>query len=393
MKIALLFPGCHRQGGVERIVYECARFLSLNGHEVNVVASTWEKDLTTKISYTRVELLEIPGFLSGLSYYSRCSSILKKVDYDVLATHGCVCPTGGVHWVQSVHRAWLEQCARHRKPFSRKWLFQKSNPLHPILLKLEDRHFKQRRYTKLIATTARVKEDLNRFYNVPAEDVVIIPNGFAPQEFNPERRRMLRSPMRSKLGLRDDEVALLFAANELDRKGYATVLRSLQILDRRDIKVLVVGRPEIEDVMSLAQRAGVARSIIACGHSGNIAEFHAAADIFVLPTQYEAFCLAILEALGSGIPVITTSVPGARDAIVAGVNGFTINNPNDGEELAACISSLMDADRRLRFSEAAPATVNHYQWPVVLKMYEQLLLQNRMADRSGMRLIADSVGV
>ena len=52
----------------------------------------------------------------------------------VLNTHGCICPTGGVHWVQSVHRARLDRSRSFRRPWSLGRIQQRLNPLHPVLL-------------------------------------------------------------------------------------------------------------------------------------------------------------------------------------------------------------------------------------------------------------------
>lgn len=316
-----------------------------------------------------------PGFLRGASYFRECTRQLSGAEFDVLNTHGSVCPTGGVHWVQSLHRAWLDRSRQFRSAFSTARLRQRLNPLHPVLLRLEAEHFVRRRYRKVIATTEDVKSDLGHYYGVPPEDVVVIPNGFSPTEFNPQRRIERRGAMRTKLGLRPDEVALLFVANELDRKGYDTILAAMRQLNRRDLRLLHVGRPDPRDVMRRADALGVADRVTACGPTSDVAAYHAAADLFVLPTQYEAFCLAILESLGSGLPVITADVPGARDAIVPGVNGSLICDPGSGEELAAVLRPLMDESVRRKLADAAPSTVAKYQWPRVLQAYEAVLCQ------------------
>ena len=129
--------------------------------------------------------------------------------------------------------------------------------------------------------------------------------------------------------------------------------------------------------MQQAEAHGLAGQVIAAGSTTDVAAFHAAADVFVLPTQYEAFCLAILEALGSGLPVITSDLPGARDAIQSGVNGLLLEDPLNGEELAAAVQRLTEAVARERLSKAAPESVRQYQWPVVLGAYERVLESSR----------------
>ena len=109
MNVALCFPGCHRRGGVERIVFECARFLSTRGHSVDVFANEWETDPTCAMNYRPVPMRKHPGFLSGKSFFANASEMIDASKYDVLNTHGCICPFGGVQWVQSVHLAWIER--------------------------------------------------------------------------------------------------------------------------------------------------------------------------------------------------------------------------------------------------------------------------------------------
>jgi UDP-glucose:(heptosyl)LPS alpha-1,3-glucosyltransferase len=179
--------------------------------------------------------------------------------------------------------------------------------------------------------------------------------------------------MRRQLGLQPDQIALLFVANELERKGYRTILGALRRLGRRDLRLVVVGRPPAKQIMQLAAAHGVADLVIAAGPTAAVADFHAAADLFVLPTQYEAFCLAILESLGSGLPVVTSSVPGAADAIQPGVNGELVRDPNNDEELAAVLSAMLDHDTLAAYSARTPQTAVEYQWPRVLIRYEQVL--------------------
>lgn len=72
---------------------------------------------------------------------------------------------------------------------------------------------------------------------------------------------------------------------------------------------------------------------------------------------------------------MTSNVPGARDAIVTGKNGLLINEPQSDKELAEAIEPLLDKTRRDSLSAAAPGSVARYQWSVVLRQYEAVLLE------------------
>jgi UDP-glucose:(heptosyl)LPS alpha-1,3-glucosyltransferase len=381
MKIALSFPGCHRRGGVERVMFECANFLVARGHDVHVFAVDWEQ--APGVSYHKVMVPKGPVFTFGKRYKDACTKMLRGEHFHVLNTHGAVCPTGGVQWVQSVHHAWLDAAKTFRSPMSMASWKQRLNPIHSILLRLEKEHFRQGNYLRLIATTPCVREDLKRYFGVPEKDVEIIPNGFSPSEFNPEKRGSRRAEMRKKLGLEDHDFVLLLVANELPRKGYPTILAAMRRLANRQIKLIVIGRPSVKEVNALASAAELQSQVLALGPCADVAAMHAAADLFVLPTQYEAFCLAILESLGSGLPVITSGVPGARDAIRPGLNGYIVEDPKDADGLANTIRPLLDRGRIAALSATTPGTVEQYQWPKVLEKYEAVLVKVGGAGAGG----------
>lgn len=377
LDILLAFPECHKRGGVERIMYECAEFLATRNHNVQVLANEVDDNLLRYTNLTKhdTQAKKTLWFLSGLRYYLAATRQASKLDFDVMNTHGCVAPVGGVPWVQSVHRAWLD-VSRGLRPNPVQRFRQRINPLHPILLMLEREHFAKRQYRKVIVTTSDVRSDLQRLYSVPDSDVEIVPNGFNPIEFNLENRIHNRSRMRHKLGFTDRQFVLLFAANELERKGFYTLLRSLSRLRDADVVALVVGRYDSVEAKRAVDEHNICDKILLCGSTSDIAQYHAAADAFILPTKYEAFCLAILEALGSGLPVVTTEVPGAYNAIVENVNGLLVRNPEDDVQLASKILTLLGSYRDLFLPSTITNTVEQYQWPTVLQRYEQILIEN-----------------
>src|ERR1043166_787872 len=118
MHIALSFPGIHRKGGVERVAFECARYLLERNHHVHAFAQEWETIDHPNITWHKINSPLKPTFLRGKRYFAACTQDPKNHNFDVLNVHGCVCPVGVVHWVQSVHAAWLERAKTMRSPFS-----------------------------------------------------------------------------------------------------------------------------------------------------------------------------------------------------------------------------------------------------------------------------------
>ena len=393
LRIALAFPGCHRRGGVERILFECAHYLQSRGHQTTVFANEWENETPSNAGVAsgafesafpfqtvQVQARRRPDFLYGKSFFDESSRRLKPNQFDALSTFGCVAPLGGVPWVQSVHAAWIERSQSLRGPFSwAKWR-QKINPLHPVLLKLERLHFAGKaanggpNYRKVIALTPEVSSDLQRIYGVPENDIVVIPNGFAPPEFSVPRAQSLREEMRRELGFQDDDRVLVFVANEAERKGLEPLLLALKILDDPKIKLLVVGRIPASTWQPVSEKMGLTSQVTFTGPSGDVGKYYAASDIFVLPTQYEPWGLVIVEAMACGLPVVTSRCAGAAEAVQEGKTGYLLRDPQDAEEIAGNLRHLLEG--RHIAAQAIADSVQNYAWPRVLQRYEKVLLQN-----------------
>ena len=378
MKIALSFPGCHRRGGVERVMVECANFLAARGHSVSVIASDFDPAVLAagieKIpvnAHSRVPLLRLRRFAA------RSPAALAQMNPApaVHAAFGVISPPGGVFWVPSVHKSWIEISQRERnlKGRMKQWV----NPIHPYLLAREKWYFQGRRYSRLIALTQQVKDDLMRFYSVPAADVDILPNGYSPTEFNVGRRNAERQKVRSELGYSGSDRVVIFVANELERKGFGPLIRAMVQLNDKSLRLLVVGRVAPGGYAAEMRQLGIADRVKFTGPSSDVGRYYAASDVFALPTTYEAWGLVIVEAMACGLPVLTSRLAGAAITVREGQTGELLDNPRDVDEIAMKLRKIL-AMAAVGTGGADPAevaaTVEQYQWPKVLERYEQILI-------------------
>jgi len=88
--------------------------------------------------------------------------------------------------------------------------------------------------------------------------------------------------------------------------------------------------------MEQSQRLGLDRRVFFLGAQPDVRPFYAAADAFVLPTLYDPFPNAALEALACGLPLITSTTCGAQELVRPGVNGFVC----DALDVAALTAHL-----------------------------------------------------
>ena len=370
MRIALTYPHVNLVAGMERVVVESANHLTRAGHDVTVYATRWADVLEPEVRRHHVPTRPRPDALHVLQYSRRAGRALAVASprNDVHASFTALSPPGGVYWTPSVHRAAYDE-ALARRSGSQRWVMR-VNPFHLVRLQAERATFRPGGCALVLALTPDVKADVMRFYGVPAADIEVLPLPFDPAKFNAGRRAELRERARTALGYGERDRVVAFIANELERKGFDTLLEALARLEP-EVRLLVVGRVDGSRYQSQMERLGLSDRVRFHGPSEDVGLQHAAADAFALPTRYEPWGLVIVEALASGLPVVTSRLAGAAQAVREDETGRLLDDPDDPEELAAGL--------RWALNGAAPepaaisASVADLTWERVLARYEAIL--------------------
>jgi UDP-glucose:(heptosyl)LPS alpha-1,3-glucosyltransferase len=375
VRVALTYPHVNLRGGIERVVVESANHLAGSGHEVHVFGASFDGDVLDEAVVTHaVQTPARPDALFTVEFRRRCTIALAKhwPDWEVHGSFSAMSPLGGVYWCPSVHREAVATMVGRRGATGR--LVQAVNPYHVVRLRMERELLGPGGYASIIALTDRVKEEIVHWYDVPPEDVAVQPQGYDPHRFNAARRAELRGLVRQELGIEDDERVVVFVANELERKGFDTLVAAVARMADRP-RLLAVGRLDPARCRALAERHGVADRLICTGSTDDPARFHAAADVFALPSRYEPWGLVVVEALGSGLPVVTTQLTGAARAVQDGVTGRLLDDADDPAELAAGLEwALGDGPAD---PGTISASVSWLAWENVIVRYAELLAAPR----------------
>jgi len=228
-----------------------------------------------------------------------------------------------------VHAAWLARRDAF-EPFWKKatrWLNRK----HREILELERRVFDPANTRLVIANSEMIRKEILSRFSFPEDRVRIVYNGIQPFASLPTRDQARRS-----FGLDPDTFCVLFLGTGWERKGLSTAIKAMEMLDAATL--LVAGRGPAD-----LYRSSKARFL---GPMADIASLLAAADVMTLPTWYDPFSNACLEALAAGLPVITTTANGFSEIITPGLHG-SIVPPGDALALAEAIDSWSDTERRI----------------------------------------------
>ena len=352
---------------------EVARQLGRH-YDVTFVGDQFDADGMAGVNFLPIAGHASTGLLAPLWFRRRARRALRRERFDAVITWGVDCPPGDLLAVASVHRAWL----RHGRPIPSRFgtvpnAARYLMPQHLVRLALERSYFRSTRTPIVSVLSEQNADEVKELYDVEQQRLVIIPNGYSAEEFSQARASRERAPLRQRLGLTDEDVLILLVANELHRKGFAVLLQAVAMIADPRVQVAVVGRAPIDSYRSLTERLGLGERVRWHGPAQDVAPWYGAADLFVMPSQYEAYPLVVIEALASGLPVITTALAGSLDAITPGHNGLLLSDANDAAQLAALIRQGLDKETRARWSRAAPDSVRRLEWGEIAQRYAALL--------------------
>ncbi|MFM7320865.1 MAG: glycosyltransferase family 4 protein, partial [Armatimonadota bacterium] len=250
-----------------------------------------------------------------------------------------------VNTAQFVHSAWRRHAmhpsrSNHGPYATYQWLYSALNAWG------ERRAFARAR--RVVGASSTIREELTRWGRVPADRVDVVLNGVDPDQFHPG------AVDRSTLGLPANVPLALFAGDiRTGRKNLDTVLRGLARCP--GIHLAVVGRLAGSPWPALAQALGIADRVHFLDFRSDIPDLMRAADCFVFPSRYEACALVLLEALASGLPVITAHTTGGAETVVDAA-GIRLPDAEDDGALADALHAVFaDSDRRRSMGEAARA--------------------------------------
>jgi glycosyltransferase involved in cell wall biosynthesis len=235
-----------------------------------------------------------------------------------------------------------------------------------------------RRADFVIAISDQIRAQLIDSGVAPAR-IRQIPNAVDTDRFHPvtagERHRL-----RLGFGLPADKTLLIFSGRLSRAKGLPMLVEAWPALLERhpDLHLVIVGSGKLsfddceQEIREFVRTRQLGGSVQFAGETDRVHEYLQAADLFVFPTEYEGFSLALVEALSCAMPVVVTAVGAAPDLIRSGENGFLFPPKDPAAMLAALFAALAQRGRWAAIGDAARATVAPFDLAVVADQYRQL---------------------
>jgi glycosyltransferase involved in cell wall biosynthesis len=362
--------------GQGRVNYEIARYLLDQGHRVFMVASEVAPELSCHPN-AYVLLVKIPkwvqtAILRHQIFAVRSAALLRqhRIKFDVIhANGGITYHSSDVNACHFVHSSWINSRfhpIREKKGIEGlyQWLYTALNG------KWEQRA--DRATKRVIAVSDFVKHSLIEDAHVPAETIEVIWNGVDIEEFRP-RVRGEENLLRSSLGLPVSACISFFTGDiKSNRKNLDLVLHAMKRLPSQH-HLVVAGSTVGSPYPAMARRMGLEDRVHFLGHRSDVSVLLRCADVFTFPSHYDPCPLVVLEALASGIPVITTRSVGNSALIESGKNGYILSGNYD---LDGLVESLLDfgesEELRSQIGQEGRKTAEERSWQKMARNYEAI---------------------
>lgn len=219
---------------------------------------------------------------------------------------------------------------------------------------------------RVIAVSGAVARALRGQALLPAERVVVVPNGIDVQRFQQAASQSARDTFRRLWNVSEDGLLIGTVGEIKSLKGHEEFLRAAAIIVSRYPKAQLLiagvdsssGRKHLATLESLIAELNLARSVRIVGWVGDLSSLYGALDVFVSASHTESFGLAIAEAMASGVPVVATETEGAKEIITNGDTGLLVPIADAPALATAVLGLLENKSKRDHLRESGRQRIN-----------------------------------
>ena len=382
MRLAFVHKRYGCEGGTERILHGLARGLGARGHEVDVFCKSYDPS-SPAAPGVRIKPLRAggPGSLwRTLALFVAAKLATQRTAYDLVVHFGRTGPQDIYRSGGGCHRRWLAVLGEAKGFWHRVAL--RCSLRHRFLLWHERSAL--RSAGTVVVPSEQARGDLIDAYGEDARRVHVLANGVDLDRFHPRGRTLHGDVQRRQLGLAPSERVLLFVGSDYWRKGLDRVLVALAELAAQGemFHLLVAGGDRRQAAFSsIARDLGILGQVSFLGEVTRPELLYASADLLVLPTRYDPFANVTLEALASGVPVLTSRVNGAVGSMPESAGIGLLSDDCSGSAAAAQISAMMNPACWGQRSVAARSLAERFSAAAMITGWEHFLREQATQRR------------
>ncbi|MEM2107919.1 MAG: glycosyltransferase family 4 protein [Candidatus Bathyarchaeia archaeon] len=371
-------------GGTGSYVYYLSNELMKLGHSAYIVTGYDESGDIKVNERHRVFFLKalkmpiVKSFQFAASSSRKLTKLHGRLPVDIthvnlpLVPNFAVPNCFGKALIPTVHSTWKGEAeAIKSEPYSR----LNANEKFMVSFNWFLRFFEERmleRSSKIIAVSDFTRRELLQYYPVKEDKIRVIHNGVDTSKFKPAADKL---KAKAELGLSAEDKAVLSVGRLYARKGLFTLIESAALVAKKfkNVKFIIAGKGlgnEMAKLVNYAAKLGLKENLVFTGYfpDKKLPRLYQAADIFAFSTFYENLPFAVLEALSTGLPVVTTRVGGIPEIIESGRNGFLVEPFNSRELAEKILYYLEHPATAAEMALSARKTIEaRFDWRLIVK--------------------------
>lgn len=384
MHIAL----CHdyinpQRGGCETYIVDLGNRLVLDGHQVTLIAQSVERSrLHPAVQVRHVEYPKYPRFLKPYRYTQSLRTVLEHETFDLsIGFDKCwgvdvLFPQGGLYSASARANLRKERFVLMRLLRAIATFFDIAKQSY---LRIERIQYFVHPPLQIIVNSEMTANHFVQGLGIPRSRISVIHSAISQERFQLPDRLVHRCNWRKLLQIDPTTPVGLFLATNYHLKGLYPLIHALRYLpDHLALRVVVAGNNRYSSFARLARRLNVADRIHFVGHCSDSQQLYFASDFLIHPTFYDPCSLVALEAIYCGLPVITSTMNGARE-LLDPMCSHIIDDPHQHRQLAHLIAACAEPHRLAAAQAAAWQTAqrwtfeHHYQrlLAVLNQVYER----------------------
>lgn len=360
-KVLISMLQLHKNSGSARSAYEHLRYFKARGFEVHMVSANLDKDSVRDIGatpHTTIPWIKSTGYMRRRWYNWQVQRLAKSLKIDLLIGHGDI---------ENQNLFYL-----HSAIFLNSELVN-GRPVDPNyeMAKIHGKILSEQNFKMMVANSIQMKNDVVKRFRVPAEKIKVLYPSLNTNEFTPISASD-KLKFKSQFKFPADKVVVgLITSGNLFKRGTDKFIEAISLLPediRKKAYFLIVGKDKFGPFEDQIKKANLQDQITYISHVSNVSDLYGATDIFVLPARFEEFGRSVLEAMGTGLPVVVSKFVGCHE-IFSGENKDYVLHENSGAELAQKLQPLIN-DETLR-SRLAKLNIQDAEQESEKKLYEK----------------------
>lgn len=368
-KLAIVAHTINNRGGMDLHLSELIK-RTRNDYNITVITTEFSNKYPD-VKFIKIPIPKKPAILRSVLFTIIVSIILLFKKFDLVHSTGAIVLNRvDISTVHFCHRAYSIQGTGDRHKYSLSFAHKINTWLHAnFAMMMEDICYKHKHIPCLVAVSEHVKKELLENFDYLDDEVVVIYNGVDTAIFKsiPE---VEKRKLKNQIGIPEAAIVFAFIGGDWSRKGLRLLLDAFEGFIGKHpsviARILVVGEGD-KKVIQNGLSEKVKEKVIFQGFHEDPSIYYKMSDIFVLPSSYETFSIAALEAGACGLPVIMTKV-GISDIVAEdNVTGYTVSR--DKESIQNALEKIaMDELLRHRMSVEVLSRSEKITWD---KTYDQ----------------------